>query len=198
VDSLPDSLAKLGLELIENEKNGNCMFDSLRDTVGGSTLGSQELRRILVASLREHADKKLDDQGSNGESVTLRSRINTSHGDFDKYLKDMATDRNWGDEPVLVAATIHFQRSVHVVRADGKQTILSAPASFRTEGYNKNNPIVLGYYQDMHYVGTKPILAGSDGNPRKNPSLGHKKVRLVKFNEWNYKEGDEIDSGDKM
>ncbi|EDQ86478.1 uncharacterized protein MONBRDRAFT_10797 [Monosiga brevicollis MX1] len=151
---LREQVGKLGLEVVDIEGDGNCMFRALMHQYKGTQHAHGEARARVVQYLSEHrADYEafVEDDTS-----------------FDDYLAEMGRDRVYGDQLALVAFVQAYQVDVFVHQVGKPVWILRAAADNRPAARQMH----IIYYDWEHYDALQHVSSGSHDKQDKGIFLG--------------------------
>lgn len=165
-DQLTLILKKHGLQQRTTIGDGSCLFHALKMML---ELGSdvQTIRRDVLTRLREllEQDVTIVDTSSSTELidvtealVPLRDWIKGRYTNWDDYFRQMANYSTYADDPCLWAASSLYDVKITVYvsndRGDERERIFSKNV---WSGVEPNNEIVIGNYDQDHYVATAPL-----------------------------------------
>ena len=99
--------AERGYEEVPVPADDNCLFHALGDQLGSDHL---TVRQELVTCLEAHLNTTMDD-GGDGEAKPLAERLKDLDptGSSQNYLDNMRRIGTWGDEGMLLAASIKYE-----------------------------------------------------------------------------------------
>ncbi|KAL9961337.1 hypothetical protein ACROYT_G030255 [Oculina patagonica] len=157
-----------GFIISDNQGLGNCMFFALAEQleiVKGVKISAEELRVNLVKFLTENSNLP------NGTHL-FRFVDHDRHPTWRDYLESMAKDGTWGDHLMLQAAANYYSTAIRVVSSLGRENeSLICPVNPsdilpNTSNTNHQQPLVLGYIFELHYVSLLPIQVRENRNSR--------------------------------
>ncbi|XP_078350930.1 uncharacterized protein LOC144635721 isoform X2 [Oculina patagonica] len=147
-----------GFIISDNQGLGNCMFFALAEQleiVKGVKISAEELRVNLVKFLKENSNLP------NGTHL-FRFVDHDRHPTWSDYLESMAKDGTWGDHLMLQAAANYYNTAIRVVSSLGRENeslicpVNPADSLPNTSNTNHQQPLVLGYIFELHYVSLVP------------------------------------------
>ncbi|KAL9958553.1 hypothetical protein ACROYT_G035582 [Oculina patagonica] len=147
-----------GFIISNNQGLGNCMFFALAEQleiVKGVKISAEELRVNLVKFLKENSNLP------NGTHL-FRFVDHDRHPTWSDYLESMAKDGTWGDHLMLQAAANYYNTAIRVVSSLGRENeslicpVNPADILPNTSNMNHQQPLVLGYIFELHYVSLLP------------------------------------------
>ena len=148
------------LEMIDVPDDGNCFLYAILKTVGSHET-AQELRASLVKIINDNRDNLMsppEDAGDNfkwSEIPYIEMGNNKDFFDygFDGWLNEMKNDTFWCEENMMLAASIKYGRPIITINENGVTNTVSPPKHWELK-IDMDNPIYLGYIQNLHYLAT--------------------------------------------
>lgn len=148
---LDSRLGTLGLATKVMDGDGNCQFRSMAYNLFGEQKHHAAPRAAAVAHMKKHRD--------------FFGVFFETAKEFDRYLKDMARNRTWGDELTLRAAVEAYGCEAHVITSEPANWYLvyqpesDAPAldpqvavcPKKVPAPRKGKQIFLSYVSPVHY-----------------------------------------------
>ncbi|KAG7346102.1 OTU-like cysteine protease [Nitzschia inconspicua] len=160
-------LEEEGLELLEMNADGNCLFRSLSDQLCGD-FGSKH--RIIRESVCKFMEENKEDY-----EVFLVYEDENDHDqqdedarDFEHYIEQMRSDGEWGGHLELTAAARLFRRNIRVYQAN--KTFYTIPYDGpKTRGTD----MLVSFHDENHYNSVR--------DPRSPPSKDYLKKLLAQM-----------------
>ena len=138
-------LQDLGLQRLDTEACGNCMFIAISFSAGVA-LNHDDLRQAVCNHLRTMED-------------TFKDLIEERFPDYASYVDNMARDGSWGDDLVLQSCAALFMRPVRVVSAENEEhegiREFLPPQCVASDAWGP--PITIAYLSWSHFEATCPL-----------------------------------------
>lgn len=134
---LAERLSALGLRALVVTGDGNCQFRALSHNLYGSDAHHLAVRHAIVDHMRLQAGF---------------FSVMFAEGEFEPYLALMSSERTWGDEITLRAASECFGCAVHVLTSHGQHWYLKYhPHSDAGQELEPTKHLFLEYVAPIHY-----------------------------------------------
>ncbi|CAH1795824.1 unnamed protein product, partial [Owenia fusiformis] len=168
-DRLTACVKKHGLQIVENNATGDCLFEALAqqlDHLNIIALDHRELRNNLVSYVKnnyimpnkEHVMTLFDDKSNEELKNYMFTRPDNDEYDNTVLLSwytesYMNKPRTWGDTIMIWACTKLFNVNVKIYTAGHDEPYTLVP----TEDGTMRGVIKLGYISELHFVGLVEI-----------------------------------------
>jgi hypothetical protein len=154
---LEKQLRKYGRKMINNVGRGACLFHAIVDTLKAEDDDSRfrrysavDMRAALVRRIRQYANTDA------GEYIQATPKVPPTR-DWGQYCRNMSRACTWGDEVMVLAASLLLGRAIYVVSTS------HPPLKIKPRGVpweDQEPKFILGFYPEdkgSHYVGTKAV-----------------------------------------
>ncbi len=152
--SLKESFKQHRLNIVETERNPNCLLHALIKTVSKlKDWTPNKLRAALIKELRKYENQIMDKPSSNGESLRLKDNTFEEGLSWETYLHKMSMDDAWCDDNMLLAACLYLKRKICVI----SPVTVNSKCKLPCWGIQAENDdfIFIGHYHERHYVGSE-------------------------------------------
>ncbi|CAN6637582.1 hypothetical protein TRVA0_016S01728 [Trichomonascus vanleenenianus] len=145
------SLQKLDLYAAEIEGDGNCLFRAMSDQLYGEPSRHRQVRREVVEYMRENSE-------------LFKTFLGDYYGEtWTAYLRRMARDGVYGDNPEIVAFARRFRARVYIYLKDRRYVVASDD--------DPEREVHLAYHEWEHYSSVRNKGGPHMGVPEVCPSI---------------------------
>jgi len=179
--NLAHVIKALGRQQLRQKPDGSCMFRALATCFNMCPhTGHRQVRHEIVMFLNKHKQALLKADETEWTTGKDGNRV-TSPAKFDKWLVNLQKPNAWGNEHVLMAASVLYNAHIRVLRHDGiinpsfKPGDISWAAEHLTNSRNTCQPlqgVTLGFvsHDYAHYVLVVPQSQNVGSLTRHHPS----------------------------
>lgn len=127
-----------GLTVVNVEDDGNCLFRAISQVIYGTQAYHVIIRKYAVDYIRQFPETFF-------KGIDFKERCNA-------YLENMSQDRYWGDEHIIQACAILYERTACVFLSDSTGTPILHPSFLQDiDSINHERLLILSNYSGVSH-----------------------------------------------